>query len=140
MTWIAGLMTLAEARRIPKPVPKGASRLQQQTASEIQAAKDEKVFLERVRHRDRMRCRKCGRKVVVQLARSAKRAEVHHLYGRRGWFRYEPRCAILVCGACHEALTGKVAERWRVVGTVMFQVNRTACIDANATVTFERIA
>lgn len=57
--------------------------------------------------------------------------------------RFESRCAILTCAECHELLTGKVNERWIVVGTVYwFLPNHpdTLLIDARETIHFDRVA
>lgn len=128
------------AERRGKPIPKGPSRLEQQKAEHPITVVDERAFLGTVRKRDKLRCRKCGRKVLVQLARGDKRAEVHHLYGRRGDFRFDDRFALLVCMTDHEKLTGKVNEKWRTVGTVFIEIKGVALIDARAPVTFERVA
>lgn len=144
MTWnLPTLQEMAEARA-GKPQLKGASRLEQQQADTRLTLVDEKAFLAAVRTRDKLRCRKCGRKVVIQLARAANRCEVHHLHGRRGDFRFDERFALICCHACHEQLTGKVNERWMARGTAWIDVpwkggGVARCIDARHPVSFERI-
>ncbi len=142
MRFLDNLPTLAdvEAMRRGKPIPKGPSRLERQVIEEKRSVVDEKAFLAAVRTRDKLHCRMCKRKVVVQLARAAKRAECHHLYGRRGAFRYDDRFAICTCATCHERLTGKVNEKYIPVGTAFLEVDGKHLIDARAPMTFARIA
>lgn len=139
MTW--NIPTLAEvsAQRAGRPQLKGASRLEQQQAETKLTVVDEKAFLAAVRTRDKLRCRKCGRKVVVQLARAANRCEVHHLHSRLGVLRFEDRCALCLCASCHEQLSGKVNQRWLARGTAWIDIEGQPRIDARALVLFERI-
>lgn len=139
MSW--NLPTLAEqsAKLAFRPQPKGASRLEKLKAETKLIVVDEAAFKAIVRKRDRLRCRKCGRKVVVQMARGVKRCEVHHLYGRRGDMKFDDRFAICVCGECHEQLTGRVNEKWITVGTMFLDVKGHQLIDARHPVLFERV-
>lgn len=122
------------------PQPKAQSRLQEQKVERKLTVVTERDFLKTVRDRDRMRCRKCGRKVIIILSRVPERAEVNHLHGRRGDLRFEDRCALLMCCECHEQCTGRVNEKWRVVGTAFIEIKGQSYIDARQPVTFERIA
>ncbi len=128
------------AERSGKPLLKGKSRLEQLAEEKKLTLVDEREFLKIVRERDRMHCRMCRRKVIVQLARDPKRAEVHHIHGRRGVLQFEDRCALLVCQSCHEKLTGKVNEKFIVVGTAFLMIDGRERIDARQPVTFERVA
>ena len=136
------LPTLAEmdAERRGKPIPKGASRLQDTQAQKKLDVIDERKFKTDVWTRDKGRCRQCGRKVVKGLARIPERGEVHHLHGREGDLRFESRCAMLACLSCHEKLTGKVNEKWIVVGTTFWMLHGQKVISANAKLKFERVA
>ena len=141
------LPTLAEqsSRLAFKPKPKGKSRLEQMADVKPLTVVDEKAFKKDVRARDGKTCRKCGCRVKVQMERDPRRAEIHHLHGRRGDFRFDSRFAIQVCMTCHEGLTGKVNEKWITVGTVFIDVpwksgGVAKCIDARHPVTFERAA
>jgi len=135
------LPTLAEvdAQRAGKPVRIGPSRLQVRMSEDRADRRQAHVFRTAVWVRDGARCRKCRCKVFRQLRRVADRGEVHHLHGRIGPLRHEPRAALLVCAACHELLTGKVDERWGIVGSQFFEHGGQTWIDATCPVTFERI-
>lgn len=144
MGYFDDLPTLAD-RPIPN-LTKGTSRLQDTKALAKRELIDEKRFKTEVWTRDKGRCRKCGRKVVKGIARVPERGEVHHLHGREGELRFEPRAAILSCCACHEQLTGRVAEKWIVepatkAGTFVVQTKRgpITCIDARKKLKFTRI-
>lgn len=119
---------------------KGPSRLEQDKADKPLTVVDDKTFKAIVRKRDKLRCRKCGRKVIVQMARDPSRAEVHHLHGRLGDFRFDDRFALLACMECHEQLTGKVNTKFITVGTVFIEIKGQPCIDARQPVKFERVA
>jgi len=141
------LPTLAEvtAQRAGKPIRIGPSRLQVRMSEDREDRRQAQVFRTAVWVRDGARCRKCRCKVFRQLRRVADRGEVHHLHGRIGPLRHEPRAALLVCASCHELLTGKVDERWRVRGTQWFGAigvkgSDQTWIDATYPVEFERIA
>lgn len=121
------------------PQPKGQSRLQTQMAKAPVIVVTDRQFKAEVRARDKMRCRMCSRRVAVRLARVPERAEVHHLAGRLGDLRFDARCAVLVCGGCHEKLTGRVAEKWRAVGTRFLIIGGEPRIDARYLIRFERV-
>lgn len=102
---------------------------------------DEKKFRGKVWHRDRNRCRCCGRKVIKTLARVPERGEVHHIHGRTGDLRYEDRAALLTCLRCHERLTGRVnRHRLVVVASKTFQTRQGTFTDARETVHFREAA
>lgn len=134
------LPTLADMANAPRSFAKGASRLEKKEAAKPLTVVDEKAFKAIVRKRDNLRCRMCGRKVIVQLARDQKRCEIHHLHGRIGVLRFEPNCAICVCAVCHEKLTGKVNERWIAIGMKFLWIDGLRRIDARCPIHFERVA
>ena len=123
-----------------RPCPKGESRLQITVKAKKLDVINEATFKKTVRERDRMRCRKCGRKVIVTLARVPERAECHHLHGRVGDLQFEDRCAICLCSACHELCTGRVNEKWIVVAKKSWLLHGQKVMDARGPLTFERIA
>jgi len=141
MSRFEDLPTLAqvEADRKDQPIKKGPSRLQQRSAGVREQRRRDQQFRIAIWLRDGGECRKCGSKVYRALTRTATRAEVHHLAGKIGPLRHDIRNGLLCCAACHELLTGRVAERWRVVGTQFFAGVDHALIDATYAVTFERI-
>lgn len=135
--------TMAEvaAERAGKPIPKGASRLQEGKAEKKLTVVDERKFLKEVRARDHMHCRKCKRKVVVVLDNVPERAEVHHIHGRLGDLRFLALAALLLCNECHEKCTGRVAEKWIIVATKTFTLlNGEVVTDARKPVRFQRVA
>jgi hypothetical protein len=136
------LPTLAdvEAARAGQPQRKYESRLEQRMVEDREERRLERAFKAAVWMRDGNRCRNCERKVFRALGRRANRGEVHHLHGRGGALRHEVRSAILLCLRCHECVTGRVNERWRVVGTAWFDGSDERLIDATYPVEFERIA
>lgn len=135
------LPTLAEVNASrPRACPKGQSRLQIEKAEKKLTVIDDRTFRTEVWTRDAGCCRKCGRRVRKDLARSPLRGEVHHLHGRKGDLRFEAKAAILVCCECHEQLTGRVNERWIAIGTKFWTVKGETCIDARAKLRWERVA
>lgn len=124
----------------PRPCPKPSSRLQEGKAEKKLTLLDERKFKTEVWLRDGGCCRKCGRKVLKTIGRDVARGEVHHVHGRTGDLRFESRCALLLCLEDHERVTGRVAEKWHVVGTKFITVAGAKCIDARAKVTFVRAA
>lgn len=102
---------------------------------------DEKKFSGQVWHRDRNRCRCCGRKVIKTLARVPERGEVHHIHGRIGDLRYEARAALLLCLRDHERVTGRVNQhRLTIVATKTFTTKQGTFTDASQPVTFQEAA
>lgn len=138
MSYFDRLHTLADRPR--HACPKGVSRLQAKVAAKPVTQVTDAQFKKIVRTRDKLRCRRCGRKTVITLAHVPLRCEVHHIHGRLGVFRHEDRCALIVCSSCHEKVTGAVAEKVVVVGTKFVNIDGQPRIDARATVTFERVA
>lgn len=132
--------SLNEAIQTRRPVAKGPSRLERKVAAKPLKTVTDAQFKKAVRERDKMRCKRCGRKVKITMERDPLRAEVHHLHGRLGVLRHEDRCAILVCGSCHEKLSGRVNERYIVVGTKFIEIEGQQRIDARAKVVFQRVA
>lgn len=136
------LPTLAEveADRVGKPILKGKSRLDRREDERVITVVNDREFARQVWVRDQHRCRWCNRKVFKSLTRDATRGEVHHVHGRLGDFRHMVRCALLLCGACHQLVTGAVDERWVIVGTVKFEHEGRERIDAGTRVIFNRVA
>ena len=98
-------------------------------------------FRKAVWQRDGYECRWCGCPVQRSLGRTAERGEVHHIHGRLGILRWEVKAALLLCCECHEKVTGRVNERWRIVGDKTFTAaDGHKYTDATHGVTFERIA
>ncbi len=110
MTIWPHIPTMAEvqAERAGKPILKAQQTRRQVNDAEVKQHTYGKAFKAAVRKRDGMRCRRCGRTVVVQMERTKARAEIHHIHGRVGALRFEVRSAILLCGSCHDEATGKV--------------------------------
>lgn len=125
------------------PQPKPASRVQMRA----QRTREDRAGLDRWRldvfTRDRFRCRKCGCRVQMTVAAIPTRAEAHHL-ARRAIrdVRHDVRNGLTLCRICHELVTGKVAERWRAIGTRFFvtSLQSPKYIDATYLVRFERVA
>lgn len=124
------------------PQPKPASRLEDRTAEKRLQVIDDKAFRKEIWERDRSCCRWCGCRVQKTLERVADRGEIHHLHGRLGVLRFETKSAALFCLECHELLTGRVNERWIVVGTRWWTLPNSAeqLIDARDTIHFDRVA
>jgi hypothetical protein len=100
----------------------------------------QRAFAAFVWDRDHSRCRWCGRRVIRSLDRVDTRGEVHHIHGRLGRLKFEPRAALLLCGTCHDKLTGRVNEKWKVMGTRYWTLDGATVIDATVPVDFVRIA
>jgi hypothetical protein len=137
------LPTLAEARQIRCARPKGAepSRLQQKVAEAKDDKKAEAAWKKAVWSRDGRRCRWCRRFVLKTLALVPLRGECHHVNGRVvKAIRWDRRNGALFCGACHERLTGKVAEKHLIESKHTFTVDHIAYINADKPCRFVRIA
>lgn len=124
------------------PQPKGPSRLEDRDAAKRLTYVTDRAFRHEVWTRDRGCCRWCGGRVQKTVEHVPDRGEVHHLHGRLGVLRFEAKAAALFCLECHELLTGKVNERWIVVGTVWWSLPNSAelLIDARAAIHFDRVA
>ena len=143
-TMFRRLPTVAEMHAHPQAVPKGpkgTSRLDVKTAKvkadfgKLDAWKRDVVRL------DGYRCRKCGVKVIRTTALVPNRADAHHVSRRAEKIvRTDVRNGICLCATCHGQVTGKVAEKWIVVGTVYFTISGRSFINARERVTFQRIA
>mgnify|MGYP001197273702 CR=1 FL=1 len=110
-------------------------------------AKDDKkaeaAFLKTVHARDGKVCRCCKKKVVATMELTPRRREVHHIYGRLGAFRYDPRHAIQVCAECHGRITGKVGQARLFLFQLavhMLTVGGKSLIDARKPVEFKENA
>ena len=136
---IPTMAEVAEMRR-GKPIPKGKSRLEATIEARPLTKVDDKAFKAAVWRRDRNRCRWCGRKVERVLGRVPERGEVHHIHGRRGDLRFEPRTAILLCLRDHERVTGRVSEKWVIAPTKTLTIGGQVYTDARHPVTFLRVA
>lgn len=123
-----------------KPIAKGETRVQEITRKRPLVKVTDADFKLIVWKRDKDRCRCCGRKVAKVLTRLPERGEVHHVHGRLGDLRFEPRAALLVCLACHERITGKVNDKLVIVPTKFFELNNEKYTDARAKVTFRKAA
>lgn len=128
------------AEREGKPILKGKTRLELKVEERPLTKVDEKAFKASVWHRDRKRCRCCGRKVVRVMGRVPERGEVHHCHGRTGDLRFEVRAAILVCLTCHERLTGKVAYKLQAIASKTFTMRQGTFTDATFPIEFKRVA
>ncbi len=136
------LPTLAEmaAQQYGKPIPKGETRLQAHVKAKALVNIDEKAFRAEVWHRDKSKCRCCGRKVAKVLGRVPERGEVHHVHGRTGDLRFESRSALLSCLTCHERLTGRVNDKLVIVPSKTFTTRQGTFTDARFPVTFRKVA
>lgn len=90
---------------------------------------------------DRYLCRCCGLKVKRTLKLTAERAEAHHVAGRADvTVRYDPRNGLTLCYKCHRRVTGNVADKLVIVGSVFFTIETTRYIDAREPVEFQEAA
>lgn len=138
-----GVMTAAEVdamRRKAGPILKGPTRLEKTIEARPLVKVDDKAFKASVWHRDRKRCRWCGRKVEKVLGRVPERGEVHHIHGRGGDLRFEPNTALLLCLLDHERVTGRLNEKWIIVPTQTVTIHGQRYTDARHPVTFKRVA
>src|SRR5262245_9951256 len=133
-------MAEVAASRIGKPIRKGASRLAQEHEAKTLTVITDAKFRKIVRERDKMLCRRCGRRTRITIELDPLRAEVHHIHGRLGNLRHEDRCALLLCLSCHSKCTGVVDEKWIIVGTKFVEIDGHPRVDARAKVKFERVA
>lgn len=138
MTRLATLPYLTDLQRTRRPAQKGKTRLEVRMAQSAQQLTADRAFQREVWTRDRYTCRCCRRKVHRALARIPMRGEVHHLHGRLGALRTESRCALLLCCACHERVTGRVNDRLTIEATQTFEVDGQTYTDARQPVIFRR--
>lgn len=124
---ISSLPTLADmaAARRGRSNPKGQTRLERTVAQRPVTKGAEQTFRKTVIDRDGYVCRCCTRKVIATMARVPERLEVHHIHGRTGDLRFDPRAALVTCASCHEKLTGKVNQhRLVLLATHTFTTTR----------------
>lgn len=101
------LPDLDDARRLRPLKQKHETKTRAQEKAEKD--KDDEAALAQwrsaCRRRDRNRCRVCGRKVVVTLEHTTKRAECHHIEPRANKaLRHDRRNGLTVHLGCHELL------------------------------------
>lgn len=122
MSVLSSLPTLAELRARPQPCPKGQTRRDEHDAADKLAEREYAAFLRHVWKLDKGVCRRCGRKVFKKLEHVGDRGEVHHVYGRLKLLLTEIRTALLLCGSCHDLVTGAVGQaRLFIVGKVYWK-------------------
>ncbi len=129
-----------EAARAGRPIAKGPTRLEKTVEARPLVKVDDKAFKAFVWHRDRKRCRWCGRKVQQVMGRVPERGEVHHIHGRGGDLRFEPHTALLLCLKDHERVTGRVSEKWAIEATKTLTIRGQVYTDARHPVKFVRLA
>jgi hypothetical protein len=133
---LASLPVLGSLGRCAKPKGAEPSRLQAKAERAKADGKAEKGWI-----RDHGCCRWCKRKVAKTLSLVPERGEVHHVSGRVvKEIRWDRRNGLLVCAACHERLTGKVAEKFVLIPTRTFTVEGVAYANADFAVRFKRVA
>lgn len=130
----------AERLRKGEGIPKGPSRLQARKAKKPLTYVDEKAFRKAVIGRDGKFCRRCKRMVTACVERVPERLEVHHVHGRRGDLRFEPKAALILCCECHEKVTGRVNEKIIIVPTKTWLYQGRELTDARFKVRFEKVA
>lgn len=135
-------MTMAEVEKMRRgaPILKGKTRLEKTIEERPLTKVDDKAFKASVWHRDRNRCRCCGRKVLKIMGRVPERGDVHHCHGRTGDLRFEVRAAILTCLQCHEKLTGKVAFKLQAIPSKTFTIPQGTFTDATFPIAFKSVA
>lgn len=137
------IQTLTDRSRERYAKPKGAepSRLQVKAAKASDDSKDERKAKAEVWKLDGGCCRWCKRKVQRVMDLIPERAEFHHVSGRivRA-IRWDVRNLILLCAACHERITGKVAEKFLIFSKHTFVVDGIAYINARKRVGYQRVA
>lgn len=127
--------------RIAKPKGAEPSRLQVKAAKAKDETKEEARWKREVWKRDDGKCRWCGRKCVKALDLIPERGEVHHVSGRVvKAIRWDRRNGLLLDAACHERLTGKVAEKFLIHSKHTFSVDGVQYINADKPVRYQRVA
>jgi hypothetical protein len=132
------LPTLADQQATRRATPKGTPV---KTPARAKPGKrnEDKAFHDDVWRRDRSVCRRCGTGVRRWLSADTRQplGDVHHLHGRVGDLRYEPRAALLLCPACHERVTGTIGKpKVHVVATKTFTIRQGTFTDARFPVRF----
>jgi hypothetical protein len=123
---------MSEHRSFPKPAP----RLHDRVKARYERALAWRVCCAIVDVRENYHCRVCGRRTHSTLTLCPKRAEHHHLAGRRLLPKVllnDSRLVILVCLACHGKLT-----RHELLTTAEheFKVDGRSYPDADGPLTF----
>jgi hypothetical protein len=134
--------TLNDRQRERYAKPKGAepSRLQVKAAKVKDESKQEAVWKKAIWKRDEGKCRWCHRVCRQCLDLAPDRGECHHVSGRVvREIRWDRRNGLLLCAACHERVTGKVAERFLIHSRYTFTVDGIAYINADRSLHFKRI-
>ena len=140
MGFLDSLPTLGDMPR--RAVQKGVepSRLQTKTAKATDERKDEERWKKAVWKRDECQCRWCRRKVRKCLELAPDRGECHHISGHIvKEIRWDRRKGVLLCAACHERVTGKVAEKHVIVAKHTFTADEIAYINGDKPLQFKRV-
>ncbi len=140
---LSDLPTLASRSSERYAKSKGAepSRLQAKESRAKDERKEEAAWKKAVWKRDGGHCRWCRREVRRCLELVPDRGEVHHVSGRVVHaIRWDRRNGVLLCAACHERITGRVAEKSVIESKHTFTVDEIAYINADKPVRFKRIA
>lgn len=127
------------AERKGKPLTKGKTRLDDVVDARKLMKVTDKDFRKEIWHRDKHRCRCCGRKVLKTISRVPERGEVHHCHGRRGDLRFDSRAALLLCLFDHERVTGKVNDKLIIIPSKTFAFKGQQLTDARSPVTFQEM-
>lgn len=137
------LPTLAEVTQTRRAKAKyeTPTRLQEKTDHRRDDKKEEARWRKEVWSRDRGACRWCRRPVERRIDLHPTRGECHHVSGRVICaIRWDRRNGLLLCKACHERITGKVAEKHVIESKHTFTVDGVQYINADKPVKFKRVA
>jgi hypothetical protein len=137
------LPDLATEQQRRRATPKGAapSRLQVKEAKRTDERKEETAWKRAIWKRDHGLCRWCHRVCRRCLDLAPDRGECHHVSGRVvREIRWDVRNGLLLCAACHERITGRVAEKSLIHSKHTFTVDSVAYLNANKPVRFQRVA
>lgn len=135
--------TLAEARAVSSATPKHAIplRVDEKQAADKEDARKLAVWRTQVFALDKHTCRCCSVKVKRTLSLVPDRAESHHVAGRDDQaVRVDIRNGLTLCYRCHRRVTGIVADKLTIVGTVFFRIGGQRYINARKPVTFKGAA
>jgi hypothetical protein len=138
-----GIRTMAEVNAKPRAAQKHdiVSRDDEKFERDRSDARQLEAWRSDVFRLDGFRCRHCGRRVVRSLERKPNRAEANHVAGRADRaVRYDVRNGITLCLQCHRRVTGTVADKLRIVGTVFFWLGGRRYINARERVEFKKAA
>lgn len=136
------LPTLGEIQGLRRAVPKYAipTRLAVKRAAVRDEKKLEAAWIRAVWTRDQGRCRWCKRRCLKTLTLDPARGEVHHVSGKvvRA-IRYDRRNGLLLCKACHERITGAVAEKTLIHSRYTFTIDGVRYLNADKAVRFQKV-